>query len=526
MGKIKKESLISLIKKFEIINENIEKTQRADIDILVDCQSGAVDLGNYIEHFYKDVNTTDLIHKLEEYCEFLYQLSLIENCAEIKRISKKVRKLLFSIENDVRYILPEDKKVIVFLPYKASMWDSFESIYLAAKEDEGCEAYVIPIPYYDKNSNGSFGEMRYEGQDFPSDIPITSWQEFSIEDNRPDTIFVHNPYDNWNLVTSVHPKFYCSELKKYTDNLVYIPYFVLHEIKKENRVEVEKIKHFIFTPGVIYADQIIVQSEDMKKIYVSEFTEWAKEQNLPRIYIDIKYQNNRIQAMGSPKFDKLFSEQAKLIPSLWKEKIGSGENRKKVIFFNTNVNLILNNGDYFAENLQRIEKILERYSNEYVVIWREHPLTYETIKAMRPNVLRGYLEFKNNFLKHEWVIMDDLPEWHQAVAVSDCYYGAGGSLSALYLATKKPIMITDYQYPNGILDKEIVVETMFRTMNKKHYFNERFSNSLDLFLSEFQQVVEYQKRCLEFLPEPDEMGNFHVGKKIYDYCCKKRKGSV
>ncbi|WP_099469219.1 glycosyltransferase family protein [Konateibacter massiliensis] len=526
MGRIKKEGLILLIRSFKKINEEIENKQQIDVEVLTDCQSQAVDLGNYIELLYKDINTSDLIHKLEEYCEFVYQLSLPENCCEMKRILKKTRKLLFAIESDIQYLLPEDKKIIVFLPYKASMWDSLESIYFAAKEDPMCEVYVIPIPYYDKNPDGSFGRNHYEGEDFPENIPITSWQEFSIEENRPDVIFVHNPYDNWNFATSVYPQFYCRELKKHTDELVYVPYFVLHEIKLENRFEVDKIKHFASLPGVIYADKVIVQSEEMKKIYVTEFIAWAEEHKLAGKYTDKAYQDNRILGIGSPKFDKLFSDGAKRIPLQWEAKIGSGEGRKKVIFFNTNVSLILNNGDYFVENLKRIEKIFERYSKEYVVIWREHPLTYESMKSMRPQILEEYLKFKEYFIKKDWVIMDETPEWHQAVAVSDCYYGAGGSLSALYLATKKPIMITDYKYPNGISNKEVTVETMFRMMNKKHYFNEVFSNLLDLFLSKFVQISEHQKKCLEFLPEPDEIKQVCVGKRIYDCCCGQRRGNV
>jgi len=31
------------------------------------------------------------------------------------------------------------------------MWDFFESIFEAAKKDENCETYVMPIPYYDKD---------------------------------------------------------------------------------------------------------------------------------------------------------------------------------------------------------------------------------------------------------------------------------------------------------------------------------------------------------------------------------------
>ena len=47
------------------------------------------------------------------------------------------------------------KKNIVFLPYKASMWDSLESIWKTAYEDKSyCNTYVVPIPYADIDANG------------------------------------------------------------------------------------------------------------------------------------------------------------------------------------------------------------------------------------------------------------------------------------------------------------------------------------------------------------------------------------
>ncbi len=48
------------------------------------------------------------------------------------------------------------------MTYKYSMLGSFESIFEAAKEDEDCEAYVMPIPYYDKDQEGNLTEMHDE----------------------------------------------------------------------------------------------------------------------------------------------------------------------------------------------------------------------------------------------------------------------------------------------------------------------------------------------------------------------------
>ena len=55
------------------------------------------------------------------------------------------------------------KKEMVFLPYKASMWDSLESVWKAADEDkEHCIAYVMPIPYADLTSEHTVAEWHCE----------------------------------------------------------------------------------------------------------------------------------------------------------------------------------------------------------------------------------------------------------------------------------------------------------------------------------------------------------------------------
>ena len=80
---------------------------------------------------------------------------------------------------------------------------------------------MIPIPYYDKNPDGSIGLMHYEGNLYPEEVPITRYDEFDFAGVHPDAIFIHNPYDASNAATTVHPFFYSDRLKIYTDCLVY-----------------------------------------------------------------------------------------------------------------------------------------------------------------------------------------------------------------------------------------------------------------------------------------------------------------
>lgn len=49
---------------------------------------------------------------------------------------------------------------------------------------------------------------------------------------------------------------------------MYIPYFILDEIQPDEEDKIEGMKHFCTTPGVFNADKVIVQSENMKQVYI------------------------------------------------------------------------------------------------------------------------------------------------------------------------------------------------------------------------------------------------------------------
>ena len=239
MRKAQKQQAEELVRQMEEAHGQLKKyieqgSILSAMELLEECQNGGITLGTLIEGTEGEGHPT--VSLLEEYCELSYQVH--EQLSEKKEINtNKIYKLLRqklirisnSLKNDVRV-----RFEIAFFPYKVSMWDSLESVYLAAKEDPDCDAYCVPIPYYDLNPDRSFGKMHYEGNvrpdgtpiEYPKEIEITDWQEYNFEERRPDVIFIHNPYDNCSLVTSVHPRYYSGNLKQYTETLVYIPYYV------------------------------------------------------------------------------------------------------------------------------------------------------------------------------------------------------------------------------------------------------------------------------------------------------------
>ena len=354
-------------------------------------------------------------------------LQFIENSLKKNRpdILEHVKKLESVFNSEVKI-----KQEALFLPYKTSMWDSLESIYFAAKDEPGWDAFVMPIPYYDKEDD-KFTEMHWE-TDYPKNIPLIDYRKYNIEEQRPDIIFIHNPYDDINIVTSVHPDFYSRRLRNLTDCLVYVPYFV------GNGINIQE--HFCTLEGCIFAHKVIVQTEQEREIYVREYKNFAKNNNIPERF---DCAGDKFLALGSPKLDKATSTKSEdcEIPEEWKKRAGA----KKVVFYNTSIAALLENSveDNKPSNkyLQKIKRVFGFFKKQkdIVLLWRPHPLLESTIKSMRPWLEQEYAEIVRKYKNEDCWIYDDTPDLNRSIAFSDMYYGDGSSVAKLFEVAGKPV---------------------------------------------------------------------------------------
>lgn len=393
------------------------------MELLGQCQESAVQVGGLIEQ--TEGGDAPTIARLEDYCEVLYdiheELSAGMSAAPVK-IYKRLRKSLIQVENSIK----NDIKIrleMVFLPYKAGMWDSLESVWMAADADRDCDAYVVPIPYYDKNQDGSFGTFHYEGDRFPDYVPVTHYDAYDISKRRPDAIFIHNPYDKYNNVTSVHPGFYSRELKKYTECLVYVPYYATSGGMSEAQG---------YLPSYYFVDYIVVQAEKYKKFF---------DPNLP---------SEKLLPLGSPKFDKVIRlcQNPPEPPEEWKEKMAG----KKVYFYNTSINGMLGDTGAFLRKMEYVFQCFAKCRSA-CLLWRPHPLLESTFDSMRPQYKPFYEKLKQFFLDSHLGIYDDTPEIEPVIALCDAYVGdSGTSVTALFGAAGKPVFILNNHinsFPKG-----------------------------------------------------------------------------
>lgn len=498
MRKYQQKQILELVKTLDEVHTEIKRLHSRGesasiIQLLADCQDFATHVGNYIEQLEGEGTRT--VSYLEEYCQLLYQASLEINNADIKdNFVKRLQKQVIKVENNIMDELKPNKVEILFLPYKASMWDSLESIWLAAKDDPQCDAYVVAIPYCDRLPGGAFGQMHYEGGQYPDYVPIVDWRTYDIEERHPDVIFIHNPYDDGNYVTSIHPDFYSGRLKGFTDLLCYSPYFVS---------TTETGEHFVTTPAVLNADKIFLQSVSTKDQYISVFTDFEKKNNCKNRFGKAK---DKFVALGSPKFDVVINAEREdfTLPDEWVKQLEKPDgSRKKVILYNTSINALLNNtGQY----LKKLRSVIELFHgrDDVILWWRPHPLLESTIVSMRPEFLDEYkriiADYKSEgrgiYIEHEcnekenkpWGIYDDSTDVNRAVTYADYYYGDSGSaVEAVFFATGKPIMIQNI----NVLGDTPVAPIILGADDSRLFFSPLYSSaimSFDLVTNEIKVV--------------------------------------
>ena len=412
------------------------------IELLTDCQDLAIAIGTRIEKLRGEGTAT--VSGLEEYCENIYTVGeQLQGQDTPEKDADSVVILTDSLQLVKKTFEAEfpDKREVVFLPYKASMWDSLESVWKAADADPECDAYVVPIPYYTLDGQHNFKDFCYEGNQYPDYVPVTDYREYDLKLHHPDVIYVHNPYDEFNTVTSVSSEFYLKTIKDYTEKLVYIPYFVLQEIDPSNQVAVDAMKHFCFLPGTMYADRVILQSENMRQIYINEFIKAAENQKIKVSRAELE---KRFLGLGSPKLDKAASVRKEdvVIPQDWLRIIQKPDGTcKKVIFYNTSIGALLNSEEKMLAKMKFVFQTFRECKDEVALLWRPHPLIKDTIESMLPDLWEAYQKIVQQYKQEGWGIYDDTADLDRAIAISDAYYGDGSSVVQLCQTAGLPVMI-------------------------------------------------------------------------------------
>ena len=263
---------------------------------LDDISSGIKMIGNFKDNKY-------VVSKVEK----IFKESLLKLDSEMDDIGKEqveaLKEAIKSVDaTETNRLISEIKTFIsenivykvVFMPYKASMWDSLESIWMAADKDERCEALVVPITYYELDNDQKPIKKVNERNRFPEYVNVVNDEEYDLENDLPDIIYIHNPYDEFNKITRVESRYYSYNLKKYCEKLVYIPYYKW----------VDGLSSPILGDFSCFVDYLILGSDVAVSDCKKHLSESADVLGMDRDSFE-KSVSNKLFGIGSPYIDKV-----------------------------------------------------------------------------------------------------------------------------------------------------------------------------------------------------------------------------
>lgn len=302
---------------------------------------------------------------------------------------------------------------ILLIPYKRDMWDSFEGVYQIANSTPGCSADVMPIPYTFKGQPGRV--MKWFIDDFSDVCDSRGAVDYQKKPKKGqyDIILIHNPYDEANYVTTVHPAFYSSRLKGLARCLGLIPYGIGSIC--------------LLTPGLFNCDIVFAENDSI----VESFKEQIREAGATDE--EIEYISQKIIVMGTPKTDLNLDQQ---IPEEWQDRIRG----KRVVMLATSLSSFL---DDPAGEMVKVGKVITDICSDpdSVLIWREHPLMKPTILTMRPQYVEEYGKFQKNYIDQDLGIYDRTQDYRIAFSVADVLYSDPSSLVTVWQTTGKEVHV-------------------------------------------------------------------------------------
>lgn len=246
--------------------------------------------------------------KLDEYSECLFKMMQLvkNNNLDNQKLAADLQNETFGLLIEIRdYVKKEiiEPLEIVLLPFKASGWKYLKPIYNYLCKIPNAKVIVSPIPYYHRNCIFELDEKPiYEGEDIAKDVDIVSWENMNLSVHTPELVITQNPYDQYGIGFSVDPHFYSDELRNYSRNVVYTPWFRTDEVIVQHGAAYLSAYTYIDMPGVIKADKVLVPSLNTRRIYIDNLTRFAGDGTWKR------WENSVQNADSEEDYKRIFNE--------------------------------------------------------------------------------------------------------------------------------------------------------------------------------------------------------------------------
>lgn len=327
----------------------------------------------------------------------------------------------------------DKNKTIVFMVYKAEYWDMFDGMFREYEEQKEYNIVVMPLQYYYKNMDGSVEEYISEAV-LPEYVQKYINSDYNVEEENPDIIVIQNPYDGYNGGGTIHPKYYSKNLAVHTDKLVYMPYFVTEEINPMDMRAYISMDAYVTMPGVVYADEVMLQSEANKELYIKKLTEFFGEESK-------KEWEDKINGRGALYIEKKDPVlKYNRMPSEWKNMAlkDNGSYRKIILYF-ISTNGVLEHKRKMFEKIGRSMDVFTEYQSDVMPLLAFEGNMEDILELEDAMFLMDYKIILRKYEKN--IVRPDMLK--RAVDACDAFYGEAGAEAQMCRNQGKPVMIED-----------------------------------------------------------------------------------
>ena len=381
------------------------------LDTLAQCQQLAVDFGGFLEDVKGEdtLSVKSVIFELEEYCDKAYILyNAISQCNDQNIKSDQsdavfnIGMCLDSLKGSIKQHV-YDRDNVLFVADGIGRLSELVPFISQESLNEDNDVYVTVVPSFFKDVYGNILATDDEidtsieqtadvceflkGLTEESDnIYTISWDKVDFEALRPKKVYYQNPYDAENPCLTVPTHLYASNMKLYTDQLIYVAP-VTDEFRQEDTTDVYNMKHYVTAPGVIMADIVYVHSDNMRDMYIWKLTEFTGEKTRT-VWED------KIEVKTYADYDKKTSEHV----------------RKRLLY---------------------VIGLNEQYEHEA-----------ESLERALTERRKLFEKYKENM---DVTICDYPDESHIEVNDYDAYYGSPSPFVLEFTRAGKPVMIADFE---------------------------------------------------------------------------------
>lgn len=448
----------------------IQEQQYEDVlSVLPELQQLVVDFGTLLEEVRGETNpcVQKVVAKIQEYCDALYasyeQLNTHlqepgapeagQQSVDVPEADATVRASYEAFARSYTKMKAEiqqfciARRSVLFICTGMREWHAYEHLCDEERQKADTDVYIVCVPtvFKDVYGHAEYGQntedantMRIQDHiqnlygEFADNIQFMPWQKVNLALLAPGTIYIQDPYDGENPCLTISPIYYAGNLRKYTKNLIYVPAYKVKEFGAEDTTDLYNMKHYVTAPALMYADQIYVQSENMRQRYLECLVEFSGE-----------------------AYRAIWERKISVSEFVFQSEAGKGTSQKTILYCIGETELANLGKRALAHVESRLQIFADNHENLQVQICFYPPrlsdweVDLQRVKRLT-EMLRTYAETNKAWCTLEKPQkQEDLAAYRERLAMNgDAYYGSPSPYVHEFTLREKPVMLasTEIEY--------------------------------------------------------------------------------